>query len=69
MPAVLKLLGSPDHLGPDWIQVDVSNQFAEIAIRLAEDRLVPPLKQVADLLVLSIVILTVTGEAGHASSD
>ena len=53
-----------------WIQVDVSNQFAEIAIRLAEDRLVPPLKQVADLLVLSIVILTVTGEqAMHHATD
>jgi hypothetical protein len=60
MPAVLKLLGSPDHPSPDWIQVDVSNQFTEIAIGLAEDRLIPPLKQVTDLLVLSIVILTVT---------
>jgi hypothetical protein len=42
--------------------MNVAHQFPQVAIRLAKDGLVPALKQMSDLLVLSIVILTVTSE-------
>ena len=41
--------------------MDVPDEFAEILIRLAEDRLVAALKEVPDLLVLSVMVLAVGG--------
>jgi hypothetical protein len=38
--------------------MNVSHRLPEVAVRLAKNRLVPPLKE-ANLLVLSVVILTV----------
>jgi hypothetical protein len=68
--AVLKVLSSRDHLSSHWIQMNVAHQFSQVPICLAEDRLVPPLKQMSDLLVLSIVVLTVCGEhAMHNTTD
>ena len=62
MPAVVIILRAFDHLCSNRIQVDVAHQFAQIAIRLTKDRLVPALKQMADLLVLTVVILAVGGQ-------
>lgn len=42
--------------------MDVSNQLAQIAIRLTENRLVPSLKEMADLLVLSVMVLAIAGK-------
>jgi len=42
--------------------VYVSNQLAQIAIRLAENRFIAPLKQVPNPLVLAIVVLTVASQ-------
>jgi hypothetical protein len=50
--------------------MNVPNQLSQIAIRLTEDRLISPLKQVANLLVLSVVILTVSGQQSvHCPTD
>ncbi len=70
MPAVLIVLRSCDHLSPHRIQMDVAHEFSKVAIGLAEDRFVAALKQMTNLLVLSIVILTVTGEQSvHNATD
>src|SRR6266571_6653104 len=60
--AVREVLRSPHHLGSHRIQVDVPDKLGEILIALAEDRLVAPLKQVAGLSVLAIVMLAISGE-------
>ena len=39
--------------------MEVSYQFEEIGVAIAQDRLVPPLKDMATLLIAAIVILTV----------
>ena len=50
--------------------MDVPDKLAEISIRLAENRFVASLKEVTDLVVLSIVILTVGGQHSlHDSTD
>lgn len=50
--------------------MNVSNQLAEITIRLAENRLVSALKNVPDLFVLAIVILAVARQHSlHDSAD
>src|SRR6185503_19715689 len=67
MTAVLILLGPLDYPCPHRIQMDVPDEFAEIAIGLTEDRFVAPLKHVADLFVLAIVILAVAGQ--HSLHD
>ena len=41
------------------IQVDVAHQCRQVSIRLAEDCFIPPLKQMAHLTILSVVILAV----------
>ncbi len=61
MTDVLKVLGPFHHLCSYRIQMYVSHQFAEIAIRLAENRLVAALKEVPDLFVLTIVVLAKAG--------
>lgn len=47
--------------------MDVPNELAEILIRLTEDGLIAALKQVSDLLVLSVVELAVGGQ--HSLHD
>jgi len=50
--------------------VDVTHKLGQVAIRLAENRLVAALKNVADLLVLAIVILAVAGQHSlHYAAD
>jgi hypothetical protein len=61
MTAVFVILRAFQHSSPHWIQVDVSHQLPEIAIRLAENRFITTLKEMADLLVLPIVELAVGG--------
>lgn len=61
MAAVLKVLGPLNDLCSDRIQMDLSHQFAEIAIRLAENRLVAALKEMPDLFVLAIAVLAIGG--------
>jgi hypothetical protein len=41
--------------------MDIPDEVAEISIGLAKDRLVATLKEMPDLLVLSVVILAVGG--------
>jgi hypothetical protein len=59
MAAVLVLFRPSDHPSPHRVEMNVSHKLPEVAVRLAKNRLVPPLKEVADLLVLSVVIVTV----------
>ncbi len=50
--------------------MDLAHEFSKVAIALAQDRFEEPLKKMTDLLVLSIVILTVTGEQTvHNATD
>lgn len=70
MAAGGKVLGPFDHPRPDRIQMDVPDKLAEISIRLAENRFVASLKEVTDLVVFSIVILTIAGlHSLHDSTD
>ena len=41
--------------------MDVSNELPEIAICLAENRFIASLKKMADLFVLSVMVLAVVG--------
>ena len=62
MTAVGKVLRSPDHLGPNRVQMNVPHQLRQILITLTEYRLVTTLEQVARLSVLPIVILAIGGQ-------
>jgi hypothetical protein len=47
MAAIRKVVRSLYHLCSHRVEVDIPDNLAEIAIRLAKDGLVPPLEQVA----------------------
>jgi hypothetical protein len=70
MSAVLIVLGSGDQRGSDWIQMDVSHEFSEVAVGLAQYRLIAALKDVTHLLVFSVVVLAVAGKDSlHDAAD
>src|SRR5712692_3895741 len=50
------------ELGTDRIEVNVTEQFLKIGVFLAEDRLVPALKKMADAAVAEVKVLHITGE-------
>lgn len=60
--AVRVIFDALNHFRPNWIQMNVTDEFAEIKFALTQNRLVPPLKQMADLLVSTIVILRIACE-------
>ncbi len=50
--------------------MDVAHQFRQVSIRLAEDCFIPPLKQMAHLPILSVVILAVGSQQPmHHAAD
>ena len=61
MAAVLKVLGPFHDSSSDRIQMDVSHQLAQIAIRLTENRLVAAVKEMPNLFVPAVVVLAVAG--------
>jgi hypothetical protein len=62
MAAVLIVLGPVHQPGSNRLQMDVGHQLAEKAIALTENPLVATSKAVADVLLLSVVILALAGE-------
>jgi hypothetical protein len=48
------LIGKSNHSGPDGVEVDVTDQFQQVAVGIDQQRLVPPLKQMTVPLVLAI---------------
>src|SRR5437588_7180453 len=50
------------HLGPHGIEMDVTNQLAQIPIALAQNCIVSALQNMAHLAISAIVILTVTSQ-------
>jgi hypothetical protein len=51
-----------DELGPEWVEVEVADQFEEVRLLLHHDRLVPVLEEVADPLVSAVEGPGVSGE-------
>lgn len=48
------LIRKSNHSGPDRVEVDVTDQFQQIAVGIDQERLVPPLKQMTGPLVFAI---------------
>lgn len=51
--------GKLDHPCTYRIQMDISDQLAQISVALAEDRLVSSLKDVADVPISPVIVLAV----------
>jgi len=48
------ILSGPDHFGSNRIEMYIRDQPAEVWIRLAEYRLVPPLKNMPDMAISAV---------------
>src|SRR5689334_12725956 len=70
MAAVWEAFRSLHHFRSNRIEMDVTDEFAEVSIRLTENRFVSALEEVTDLPVFAVVILAVGGEHSlHDSVD
>ena len=45
---------------PDGVEMEIPHQFQEIGFTIAQDGLIPPLKNMATLVVAAIVVLTIS---------
>ena len=51
-----------DHAGTNWIQVDVAHKLKQIRFLLAEEGLIPVLKEVAGTALPPVELLGISGE-------
>src|SRR5438094_499679 len=55
-------LGIADHLCPNRIEMNITDELGHISVALTENRLMPALKQVSDFAISPVVVLAVPGQ-------